>query len=629
MFAPWIAPFDFNQRGIGADKFPKMAPPSGEHWFGTSDQFFDVFSRVVYGARTALTVVALSVLFSVVIGVLLGLLSGYLGGWPDRVMVFVMDALYAFPSLLLAIVFSFLLSGPLGGGVVAAALSLTTIYIPQYFRVVRNTTVSAREATYIEAARALGAKDSTIMGRYLFGNVIQSVPVIGTLNAADAIGTLAALGFLGLGIQPNEAAEWGYDLSRALDDASAGIWWTSFFPGMAIVVLVVGAHPGRRGPQRDRQPVAAQAPHPQGRAAPARGEHDADRRRRAMTELVDGPARPEVGGDAVIDARDVRIWYGTERGPVKAVDGVSFSLRKGEILGLVGESGCGKSTLGRGLLACCPTAPRWTASCASRARTCSRCPPGRCTPSGAAELGMIFQEPLTRLNPLMRISEHFEETLRAHERGISKAEIERRSLAVLRTMGIPPTRYRSYPHEFSGGMRQRLMIALAVVLRPAFVVADEPTTALDVLVEAQIIRILHDLRREYDTSLLLITHNLGIIAEACDRVAVMYAGKIVEIGDARQVFRDPQHPYTRELLRSTISLSTTGLNFIPGAPPDLVEPPPGCHFHPRCPDAMNVCASKAPVDREQPNGTRCGLLGHRPAARLRRPDRRGEGTADP
>ena len=239
VFAPWIAPFDFNQRGIGADKFPKMAPPSGEHWFGTSDQFFDVFSRVVYGARTALTVVALSVLFSVVIGVLLGLLSGYLGGWPDRVMVFVMDALYAFPSLLLAIVFSFLLSGPLGGGVVAAALSLTSIYIPQYFRVVRNTTVSAREATYIEAARALGAKDSTIMGRYLFGNVIQSVPVIGTLNAADAIGTLAALGFLGLGIQPNEAAEWGYDLSRALDDASAGIWWTSFFPGMAIVVLVV------------------------------------------------------------------------------------------------------------------------------------------------------------------------------------------------------------------------------------------------------------------------------------------------------------------------------------------------------------------------------------------------------
>ena len=210
------------------------------------------------------------------------------------------------------------------------------------------------------------------------------------------------------------------------------------------------------------------------------------------------------------------------------------------------------------------------------------------------ELGMIFQEPLTRLNPLMRISEHFSETLRTHEKGISKEEVQRRTLQALRVMGIPPTRLKAYPHEFSGGMRQRLMIALTLVLRPAFVVADEPTTALDVLVEAQIIRILHDLRDTYDTSLLLITHNLGIIAEACDRVAVMYAGRIVEIGDARTVFRDTQHPYTRELLRSTISLRTTGLHSIDGAPPDLVQPPAGCRFHPRCPDALEVCARRRP-----------------------------------
>ncbi len=240
VFAPWIAPFDFAQTTADGVKLPKMAPPSGDHWFGTNDQFFDVLSRVIWGARTAVVVVALSVLFSVVIGVPLGLVSGFVGGWTDRLLVFVMDALYAFPTLLLAIVFSFLLRGSLGGGVVAAALSLTVIYIPQYFRVVRNTTVSAREATYVEAARAIGAKHGTIMGRYLFGNVIQSVPVIGTLNAADAIATLAALGFLGLGIQPTEAAEWGYDLSRALDDAGAGIWWTAVFPGMAIVLLVTG-----------------------------------------------------------------------------------------------------------------------------------------------------------------------------------------------------------------------------------------------------------------------------------------------------------------------------------------------------------------------------------------------------
>lgn len=240
VLAPWIAPTDFNATRIDGDKIPKLQAPSGEFWFGTNDQFHDVLSRVIWGARTGVVVVVLSVLLSLVVGVVLGLVSGFVGGWTDRLLVFLTDAIYAFPTLLLAIVFSFLLSGRLGGGVLAAAVSLTVIYIPQYFRVVRNTTVAAREATYVEAARAIGAKPGTIMGRYLFGNVIGSVPVIGTLNAADALGTLAALGFLGFGIQPTEAAEWGYDLDRALDDVGAGIWWTAAFPGAAIVLLIVG-----------------------------------------------------------------------------------------------------------------------------------------------------------------------------------------------------------------------------------------------------------------------------------------------------------------------------------------------------------------------------------------------------
>jgi peptide/nickel transport system ATP-binding protein len=311
-----------------------------------------------------------------------------------------------------------------------------------------------------------------------------------------------------------------------------------------------------------------------------------------------------VSGAPVITADDVRIWYGTERGPVRAVDGVSFEVRKGEILGLVGESGCGKSTLGRGLLGLLPEGAVMDGRLDFKGEDLLSLSRNRLNAKRGVELGMIFQEPLTRLNPLMRISEHFRETLRTHEPDLSKADIDKRALDVLRRMGIPPTRYRSYPHEFSGGMRQRLMIALALVLRPDFVVADEPTTALDVLVEAQIIRILHDLRRSFDTSLLLITHNLGIIAEACDRVAVMYAGEIVEIGDAREVFARPQHPYTRELLRSTISLSTTGLHFIAGAPPDLVDPPPACHFHPRCPDAMRICATRWPAPVTLPNGSR-------------------------
>ena len=320
-------------------------------------------------------------------------------------------------------------------------------------------------------------------------------------------------------------------------------------------------------------------------------------------ELEEGTT-PAIDRGPVLEARDLRVWYGTDRGPVRAVDGVSFALQHGEILGLVGESGCGKSTLGRGLLGLLPDGAARDGELRFDGRDMLSLKPREQHAMRGRDLGMIFQEPLTRLNPLMRISEHFSETLKAHEKGISRAEIERRSLEALRTMGIPPTRFRAYPHEFSGGMRQRLMIALTLVLRPAFVVADEPTTALDVLVEAQIIRILHDLRREYDTSLLLITHNLGIIAEACDRVAVMYAGEIVEIGDAREVFTRPRHPYTRELLRSTISLRTTGLNYIDGAPPDLVEPPAGCRFHPRCPDAMKICASRHPVDRDHGAGTR-------------------------
>jgi len=316
---------------------------------------------------------------------------------------------------------------------------------------------------------------------------------------------------------------------------------------------------------------------------------------RDANRLADGP---------VIEAQDLRVWYATDRGPVRAVDGVTFSLRRGEILGLVGESGCGKSTLGRGLIGLLPDGAARDGQLRFEGRDLLSLSAREQRDLRGPDLAMIFQEPLTRLNPLMRISEHFEETLHIHEPGLSKAEIQSRALAVLRLMGIPPTRYRAYPHEFSGGMRQRLMIALALVLRPAFVVADEPTTALDVLVEAQIIRILHDLRKEFDTSLLLITHNLGIVAEACDRVAVMYAGEIVEIGDAKQVFSHPQHPYTRELLRSTISLSTTGLHFIDGAPPDLVEPPSGCRFHPRCPDAMTVCAVRPPVDRDRGDGHR-------------------------
>jgi peptide/nickel transport system permease protein len=240
IFAPLIAPYDIDQVESGGTRFPKQSEPSSTNLFGTTVQSTDVLSRVIWGSRTAIEVVILAVVFAIVIGVPLGLISGYVGGRLDRVLVLINDALFAFPYLLLAIVIAFLLTDEFGQGILTAAVAITVVYIPQYFRVVRNHVISVREEPYVEAARALGAPKRTIIRRYVFANVVQDVPAIATLNAADAILTLAALGFLGYGIQPTEAAEWGYDVSRAIDDVGAGIWWTGVFPGAAIVLLVTG-----------------------------------------------------------------------------------------------------------------------------------------------------------------------------------------------------------------------------------------------------------------------------------------------------------------------------------------------------------------------------------------------------
>jgi peptide/nickel transport system permease protein len=244
VFAKQIAPYGFNDDRTKSGKvFGRLIAPSAHHWMGTAQGGEDVLSQVIFGARTALEVIALAVALSITIGVPLGLASGYFGGWLDRVLVLISDALFAFPSLLLAIIVSVAIAGgssSVSGGIISAAVSITVVYVPQYFRVVRNATVAAREEPYVEAARSLGASPWAIMTRYIFGNVVQTVPVIATLNAGDAILTLAGLGFLGYGIDPSSGAEWGHQLSKALSDISDGIWWTAVYPGIAIALIVVG-----------------------------------------------------------------------------------------------------------------------------------------------------------------------------------------------------------------------------------------------------------------------------------------------------------------------------------------------------------------------------------------------------
>ena len=242
-FAPLLAPFGFSQIRDGNGPFGSQQPPSSTHIWGTTVGGYDVFSRVVWGAQTAILVIIVAVLLSIVIGVVLGLISGYFGGWLDRTLVVICDAIYAFPSLLLAIVAAIAISGgqsSLWGGILAAAVSITVVYIPQYFRVIRAEAVRIKAEAYVEAAKVLGASNGRIMFRHVLRNSTRTLPLIFTLNSSEAILTLAALGFLGFGIEPTSAAEWGYDLNKAVGDVTSGIWWTAVFPGVAIVLVVLG-----------------------------------------------------------------------------------------------------------------------------------------------------------------------------------------------------------------------------------------------------------------------------------------------------------------------------------------------------------------------------------------------------
>ena len=241
--APVLAPFGFAQISDADGDFPTQAAPGGKFLWGTTVGGFDVFSRTLWGAQTALLVIVIAVICSIFLGVFLGLVSGYLGGWLDRILVVLADAIYAFPSLLLAIVMSIVITGgqsDLWGGILAAAISITVVFIPQYFRVIRAETVRLKAEPFVESAKVVGASTWRIMFKHVFRNATRTLPLIFTLNASEALLTLAGLGFLGFGIEPTKAAEWGYDLNRALSDATSGIWWTGVFPGAAIVLTVLG-----------------------------------------------------------------------------------------------------------------------------------------------------------------------------------------------------------------------------------------------------------------------------------------------------------------------------------------------------------------------------------------------------
>ncbi len=299
----------------------------------------------------------------------------------------------------------------------------------------------------------------------------------------------------------------------------------------------------------------------------------------------------------ILEIENLDVHFPINIGTVRAVDDVSWKLRQGEVMGLVGESGCGKSTLGFSIQRLLrPPGQIVKGRILYHGQDIVQMTEKEVLDLRGSQIAMIFQDPLTSLNPLFRIDQHFIETMLTHEKGLKKKEAFERAERMLESLGISPERLLEYPHQLSGGMRQRIMIGLGLILQPDLLIADEPTTALDVIVEAQFLDLLADLQKKFDLTIILITHNLGNVAQLADRISVMYGGHIVEVAEANLIFDNPLHPYTQGLLASipNIKLEQPKLKTMPGSPPDLVNPPPGCVFHPRCPQAMDVCKTKKP-----------------------------------
>ncbi len=301
---------------------------------------------------------------------------------------------------------------------------------------------------------------------------------------------------------------------------------------------------------------------------------------------------------SVLNVEDLKAYYKTLRGDVKAVDGVSFRVEKGEALGLAGESGCGKTTLALSILRLLPQGGEIVH--------------GKVVFDGTSlgelddeqlrkqvrwkGISLVFQGAMNAFNPVFKIGDQIVEAIRLHEPNTKKKEAWDRARGLFELVGIEPGRADNYPHEFSGGMKQRALIAMALALNPKLLIADEPGTALDVIVQAQVLKLMRELKEKLDLSMVLISHDLSILAETCDKLAVMYAGKIVEYGDVYEVFHEPMHPYTQGLLGAfpKVTGPRVKLSSVPGSPPDLLDPPPACHFNPRCPFVMDTCKINEP-----------------------------------
>jgi len=585
VFAPLVASQD--PYLTGAD----VAGPSGEHWFGTDSSGRDVFSRVLHGARWSLTVGLGATLLALVVGTVIGALAATSGRRVGEAIMRVLDVVMAFPGIALAAV----LVAVFGRGILVLVLAIGFVYMPSVARVVRANVLAQYSEDYVAAERIVGARRWHILTRHVAVNCAAPVLVFCTVMVADAIVFEASLSFIGAGIQ-NPDPSWGSVLAGGKDLVLTGGWWATLFPGLLILVTVLALNMLSEGiSDAWATPSARRAR--AGRAA--RQEATADGEAAAEPVLpIDGlreagerlaaRARPSTG-QPVLDVEHLTISFPDRHDGVNVVDDVSFSVCAGEVLGLIGESGCGKSLTALSIMGLLPETARVGGQVRFDNQDLLALSARRRRHYLGHDLAMIYQDALSSLNPAMTIRAQLKQFCR---RGGTRSPAE-----LLELVNLDPHRtLRSYPHELSGGQRQRVLIAMALSRGPKLIVADEPTTALDVTVQAQLMSLLLRLQEELGFALILVSHDLALVADLADRVVVMYGGQVAETGTTARVVGAPRHHYTRGLLSAVLSLeeNRSRLTQIKGVVPGPADFAPGCRFADRCPAARAVCHDERP-----------------------------------
>ncbi|MBW6399088.1 dipeptide/oligopeptide/nickel ABC transporter permease/ATP-binding protein [Roseomonas sp. HJA6] len=544
--------------------------PSWTHPLGLDELGRDVLSRLLWGSRTSLSIALAAAAFGCIVGVLFGMAGGFLRGAVETVILRSTDALLCFPPLLLALLAVTLM----GVGYSTLIPLMALVFLPSFIRIAYASVLSIRSQDYVEAMRVLGAGRVRVLAGTILPNIAGPVLVQFSLAASAAITLESGLSFIGLGVAP-PTPTWGGMIGAGrgvMQNAPLQLLW----PCLMLTITIVSINmlcDGLRDmldPQSVPVRLTRRQPLPAAPTAPAMQEFQLD------------------GLDVAIATPDGRS--------IMPVQGVSFAVASGQTLALVGESGSGKSMTGLALTGLLPLNAAVVGGAAwldgqellREDETKARARRGR-------DIAMIFQDPASSLNPLQRVGTQIEEMLRLHDPGDAPPRGPR-VIELLSRVGIPDParRARAWPHELSGGMRQRVMIAMAIANRPSLVIADEPTTALDVTIQAQILELLAELQRETGLALIFITHNLPVVAEMADRVAVMYAGQIVETGAVAEVFADPRHPYTRALLASAAPPEGLAPQGLPGQVPAFNALPHGCRFAPRCGMRGDACEAAPP-----------------------------------